>query len=963
MSCRRALGLVLMCAWAVGAARAVDFSAGFAELRAAGLPDVAGAEYVRLDRMDPQVSSSSGLYDLRQDGNAWKTADLGPGRARFVVESAQVLDVADARSARSATNPAPTGALGTWRPANLSNDLNAVTTYLADLAKDEYGQRRLADGNGGAGRLLLWAAHAQRAGFTNQANDIADALFRLVGDSRRVVVQAISEIADGAYIDAYTAFKQQGDRAAFLVALRGLLAQYPAGWQKREAVQHLADLVAGQGAHTNASGLPDGQWSETERRIARSLLEKPADERAMFGWRSGNIWILPAAADDADDSPPVGDSVFSDIQAQGPAILPLLIALVTDSTLTGWGTDDLKMIFGSSYYFSSSEPVEDMNARLFLEMDRPALRSDMARKFLEPLLISGEKYGSPFARMSAEEFQSECRSWYEAYGSNTLTQLAQVYLEEGSRAQRTAAIQYLLAHAGPEDLVALQTHLVDPDDPNESFQAVMEYAVARGAEARGFVEDYIQRLDAAAQDALANMADAMDSDMDSDDVVDTRGFFLAQYSNQVAQLRGAISATSAADLLRDVAAGKESLESMQVLLAQRMTKMPPGQVLSNVLAAAVAAPDPDTRVALIRFLPRLSVGQGAAMGRSRQGQRVGAPWDLRANADLWRQLLDDQRLTGGNGDPTMTVSDVTAELIQMVCNFDDFMRNRGVMLLGPMGRSLLKQRAMLRLDGRTEIDLPPLPQAAIVAPQRTAELAAEMLNAGPATNLAAVLADVQPGEWLALMEREGTNAALRTAWLPLANKVVGVICITGQPPLALQSMVGQVLSRTLVEAVQDHCRKEVMAGCNVMAVIQRLPCLQGLQIVIADPKLIPNRGDFDLPPQLNARQPTLVAWLHLPGFEMVQTEWSLGPAAEVLNAPAPVSGPEDLLGDAVNEIVAEIRAEHQQDDADFWSGVDRFCAGQGNLLAPASILWRGWAPTQSPGPESSATQSIQEEIE
>ncbi len=946
------------CIWLAGLIAAFgqtgDFSRGFAKLYDIGLPDVAGAEYVKLDVYPSGMNYDYVWAQLGLSGNAWKL----PGSkvpAHFVHGQTQILEVykpeelskllEEEGKAQGKTNDmakvqrrmrfgmASSGRVsGQWQPANLSRDIQKVTEYL-EKKTDNQNNMDWQLSSGGGGSLFLFAAHVYRQGYTNEAGRMARALFEKAGDKRRILAQGVNQIADGQYTTAYSAFQQTRDWTKFRESLNALATRFPVGWQKAGAVQRLARLIDTQLQTKNAPRIEDKKLSAEDQALATALITKPKDWQRNFSPQS--LWIFTPSANENMGIPVESDSALKRIRDGGLKSIPLLIALLSDSWLTEWSTEDVRG-HTVSWSTSDSNPMdEEMVDRLFRNMNRPATRSDLARFLLSPLLISDEEYSSSIDQLNTDDFRAKAEAWYQEHATNTMKDLAQSYLAQGSRDQKEEALKYLIVVLPKEDLPTLQKYLVDDDNPERSLQNVIDYAAVRGKDATAFVDEYIEKI----RKARENNADE-----EFHENAASRASAMQYFSNQVLQLKNLVAGRSVEDTLKAVATGKEKMDSARLLLIQRLKNAKPDAILEMVLRAAVEAPDPGIRKELIEFLMQTSIGRQKMMAL--YGDATGAaPVEFGLHAELWSKLLEDKRpLTKLSLGPSITMADNAAWWITYLYGTDANIRKSATLTrLGRRGQDLMLEQARLRLEGKSESDLPPVPSADALTSTNRQEMIRSLTAAG-ADQIPAVVAKWNLNEWLAAAEEAGKNTSLNQKLLPIAQRITKADAPADKKIAEkIKGYEGRLLDRKIVEELLDLCRQEVGEGRPLVVIVQRQACLDGVILQIQPPPADDQPGLSRL--FRATTEPTVNGLCYVQGRPSVNASWNLKPKSKPADsgkqAEGKASAEDDLLNQALSELSVEAGNDQDNEQTAFWNCLNEIIAGPSSAIDQAVLILSG----------------------
>ena len=271
----RPLSFVLAVAAALAAAaeQAPDprLAAAVAEYDALGLPDVRGAELVRLPTWFLRLHEDPYPEEISPVVTAWMFPADEAGVVRFVLPTGRTLRY-DPRSDDRLRDP------GEWeedadafrvRPGRAAFYAGyALRALPPGFARDAVGRRRLS-----AGGLLLFAAQFARAGRPDDAFRVLDAL-DAAGLRAKASADARDLVLDARTDDLVDAYARTGDRGAFVRGLEANLAL--AADPELHGAVRVRYLLAALDA--DARGVPADRPAVPVAPEIAALLEAVADE-------------------------------------------------------------------------------------------------------------------------------------------------------------------------------------------------------------------------------------------------------------------------------------------------------------------------------------------------------------------------------------------------------------------------------------------------------------------------------------------------------------------------------------------------------------------------------------------------------------------------------------------------------------------------------------------------------------
>ncbi len=953
-----------------------DYSAGFEKFYKLGLPDVSNAKYVKLDVYSNYGPSSMLSYQLRAmgiKGNAWQLKEDKAGKNVFIVDQCRTVELYDyevlskirtkemeekqknekdsKKPVRIEFNFNDDGRnAGKWEDADLKQDLAKILEFLNKKNEDAEGNNRHSydqlSMEGGYGILLLTAIHAYKKGFKDEANQIAGKLFERANEPQKVIGQAMTIVADSRYNEIMDSFFASGDWNALSKDLDALLATFSSGWRNAGAVKMLAANVKKRAAMTAPPELSDPKLTDEDKKLAVEIANADNSKVGQMIYRR-DLWVLPKGKGNRQ---PSQESLNSRITARGMKSVPLLLALLKDDYLTRIDTVRLK---GSSYisnYFNNKSP-EDIANEIYQQMRRPATRADFAYSVIQPVVVS-DRNEYELRKEGPEAMYDACSEWYEANKDKSPKELAKAYLTDDNSSHKSEAMSFLIKNGNEEDYKTLEKMFLEGEATEHSnVQLAMMYAQKRGEKAKDFVEKMIKKIE--------EIKPEDDADQGNKD------YMKRWTAETIKNLKDSISTTTAQDVVNDILSGKAKIDESTMLLMKKLARMNKEDAEKMMLNAALQAKD--TQMSL-RFISFANPGMynryddfgdeeeedvdvvGDAAVASEKEKKEEAP----QNIELWKKLLADSRTVEGPGaDGKFTVGDAVA--MQLDSRLRSISGNNRYKCLASLGYErvmpIIKERALKILEGKPEGELPAYPDSGNIPEEKRQKLIAD-LKASPEPEKA--IAKLSSDELMAVIE-ESDKKPEETAGFFNASCRIGKVDsdLTGNAKIEeMKSAEGKVLDKALLEKMLAVSRELAANGVDMTALVMRKPCLGGVTISFkkVDPKNY-------VATQFGREKGTEA---FVSGICSIQ-----GSKRGYSSATWPLTQPEkkvkdkkktdDLLEEALEEAEADTKDMVVQRQTEFWKSIDEFCAGKGNSLRNAVIMFSAVAEKKpQPEPEKKA---------
>ena len=733
------LTIILLVLFPIATSRALetapspDFSAGFTQLAALGLPGLDGqAKWCA----HPEAGSVS--YELREvaksiKGNAWLLPSAD-GKLRFVpIGGVEIIEPDPAKKGGSARKTEPTIL------QDPSKDVESIVSGLNKLAAKRDPDDRFSYGSrsNNFGGLLLLAAQLHQTGRTELANKLAVAVFGVYPSREAAVDSAIDKLADHFYQQATRAFFESGDLAAYQQTLAALVKRFPRGWSSKDAVAIFLPQLEKQAAGAKAPdpSLPNIAIDSRALEIIRELTEKPPAEpkesdardadsvppgvrhrMRMSGYMGeyggdeyspSSLWLIEESPDPKETKSPLAQ-----LAALKIAALPALAALAADPFLT-----HIPNPTSYSGYYSPDESSDERTLRTYASLNRPSTRGEIARKLLTATLPDPQDELDDADPDTVRELALE---FWKQHKNATREQLAAVFLRDGSRSQASQAATILASSADPNAHKIFEAHILASDQAIGYFQDIQTYLKTRKAAAKPFLDSY------------AKLVRSQTSD---DDMEDNEYRWQVKEAGGVAkilkQLESLVGGQSPRALAVQIAKGKpEDAEAAIRTLTALLEDSSPTKHLFALLEGANAATDATVRA---RFLDATrAVSWNDSVPEDEENAAIIERKLTEPEAVVWRKMLADTREIPDRFNRFLqdqeksTVSELAASAFEYsVSPQNCYKAMQTAPVLSKPASAILVERATARLSGKP---VPPLPDASRVSEDRLALIVSEAGN-------------------------------------------------------------------------------------------------------------------------------------------------------------------------------------------------------------------------------------------
>jgi hypothetical protein len=818
-----------------------DYGRGFAALQALGLPDVAGARYVTL-RTDPRHEVYTPVHEL--DDRAWLIECGEGGQCVFLPlgqgETVNVWDIdavaAARRAGRSAgpgperdTDPANRGRstiFSRWLPADPGRDAQCLAKGLSERT-DQPDDRQDVCGLTG---YVMAAMQFNRAGLKAEANAIFQQLRRFATD-RQLVEGAVGQIAEREYAAALTSFRRTGDWGTLITNMESVVSRFGAISPKGAMAARLLRQARERAARGQPLPLTGTGLTELDRTLAAALLTCTQPLSSLPG---ATLWIpMTAETTPASNSPP---TALETIIRRGMESVPLLMALTNDTYLTPIMPDCFRdgvadfIVWHDIYTTGRAMDLSHGKTDAFLT------RGQIAAALLHGLVLPLEPGSGSYSWSMSYETQGDFRygrvnepmwqpveEWFAECRGKPAAELAHLYVARGTTDQSRKALSWLLTNGSGADLRRVETILLDRALPDSDWEFVRNYTLARGPEAKGFVEEYIS--------ALTNRYQrAPDSKRMKRDDPDRERALSSWWHNE---LRAIVATTE--EWLAGIAAGAGC---RYYFSQERFNSLSPERRLSLVLQFAVAATNRSSRLTVLSLL---CAPYGHPQGSSVGPMVSAAP---RVHADAWRTLLADQRRDvyyGVENDRT-TVADEAASLMDRC--YGPTCRRSCPSSADRRIYAVRRERALGRLQGVPEERLPPLPCSENVPLARRLQLAKEIKDESE-TNVLKRVASLSLEDSLALYEEMDWDPELTRKLVPVLARItrVDVAIADTNVSATVSAFLGGTLDRAMIDTALAIGKRTMATNGQIMIVFDREPGFDGTRVMAFEG--FPEHGIFE----------------------------------------------------------------------------------------------------------------------
>ncbi|HBC86950.1 MAG TPA: hypothetical protein DCZ94_08360 [Lentisphaeria bacterium] len=928
-----------------------DYGAGFEKFYKLGLPDVSKGKYVSFI-FDGSPMEYDDAFISSDRYKAFMLEENKQGKSIFVINNTQVIEAYDKdilenirkeeaeeqkKQGKEINQYFRYGYYGSdekgrrgakWKVADFKKDLEDKIEPLGKHENDRTYE---------FGSLLLTAAHAYRLGYKDEANRLADAVFKSY-PPQQAVTEAIGIIAEAKYEEALDKFYADGNWIEFSKQLEKLLATFKSGWNERPAVMMLAEKAAKMASYTKVLELEGKDLTDEDRKLAVEL--------AGFGRRGGvkvqydleslavlynELWILPVESSD-DKAGDIHESIIDRIKKRGMKSIPLLLALLKDDYLL---KVDRRDIGGLSDPRSLDMLGNDLE-RMYDSIWRPLSRQDIALMLLGPLFNYDDT--SEALKEGKKALIQKYFEWYEQHKNQTPVEIARVYLSDEEGKHRFTAMSFLIKNGKEEDIKFVETFLSD-GGLVENLHLARDFCLERGDKGKEFTEKVLK--------ALQN--DALPEDPEKGFINETRAI-----------LNDLISPQSVQEIMNGIASGKRPFDENRSLLCRKVEKEKPRDIINIFLGGALSSREPWTSAHILWLLDSAIRNYFYNYSRLRYDEDIsGYLPPISESAELWEKLLADTREIKDENERDIhqrivresskrTIGEIAESALESLYGGSETkasrINNNFSEIIGQETlNSITKARIQKILAGVKASELSRYPDANKVSEQRKKEII-EMFKTAKDEDVLKLVASLNNDEKLAIFRDSGRDVLLSETedgniilkfWKP-ANTINS---IESEAPEwndlgVIGGMKGKPLDKATCEKLYDICRSLAREGKTVRIWIQKKACFGGISIRLTK---IPEIKEKESSEEVDDWQDAYDKGYTWSGFNftrynMHEYMWPL----DVRKEENKEIGKTDDLPDDVYTV--QMNAQRKE----FWMMVDYMCSGQMNVLQPLTITFTGY---------------------
>ncbi|HBC86948.1 MAG TPA: hypothetical protein DCZ94_08350 [Lentisphaeria bacterium] len=906
-----------------------DYGAGFEKFYKLGLPDVANGKYVYLSwGLIEDYDESPGRNGIKYSSN-WLVKENKKGLSTFIVSGCYKVDVYDSDYLKEikeeeSLEKKSLGMGGPdvsedddrrgakWKDADLKKDIDKILLYMDLRKNDKYSPIEKYEW----GHLLIFAIHAYRIGYKDDANRLAHALFNLTSPTpQEVVTEAIGVIAEVSYEEDLLKLYENGSWVEFSKKLDTFLSNFTSGWRGLPAVRSLAEKARKMASYASIPEIEGKDITDEDRQLALELagfglkgVDKNEVDENSFKSLHRELWLLPEG-EKVKGSGGRQENVIDRIKKRGMKSIPLLLALLKDDYLL---KADILYLKG---------PMDFEREMLYGTLRRPISRQDLALCLLEPLLNLSDIYES--LKEDRQVLFKRFSDWYDEHKNETPVQLARFYLAEGDYSfHQEKAMYYLIKNGKEEDFKYVEKYLLGAD-PVICLNLAKEYFLARGGNARGFAGKMLEKLN--------------DNPDENDKSIRTAITIFRDYQ------------LSAKEIIGEMVSGKRPFEGSNELLSIKLKEEKPEDVLGMLLNAAITAKDSDLSAKFIEFI---SFGMGGYFYEGYNTPSGGRLPPIKGTLELWKKLLADTRPLDGQKlesyleSKVGTVGEMTALILEMLygnyyetasgCGLNDMQSYMAIILGKDTIRNITRARIEKILEGVKAEELPKYPNAANVSNARKKTII-EQVEKAKDDDIAKLISSLTDEEKLVIYYEEDNRPEvdnLFTRFWKVANNVSNLESeVPEWNDLKGLDIGGRPFDKATCEKLLEISRKLALEGKAAKIEVKRKPFFGGVTIrmsrIVEDLKAMASKDgkeDEIEHPYDKGVVSGVIAFCHFMDFCL---DWPLKDKKQELG-----KTDED---DEENDPMLKIRKE-------FWVRVEEFCNGKKDILGSAYIEFKGWPP-------------------
>ena len=981
-----------------------DFSKGFAKFEKFGLPNVKDAEYIKVDLYSSAIYCSEIFsYQAKIEGNAWLLSEnkksgkadivLNQGAVATVYDQVKLLNEMAKKRAEEAkkhkkkniksgivnisfTDMNDDKLVGGWKKANLKKDVERLIKYLRkEMQKEHFW------GRDSLGSCFLFAAHLNQKGMKKEANELASLLFEAGKGKRIVILQALNTLADAKYDVAYANFKEDHDWEKFAENIKNILNLYKSGWKKSPGVKILAERLANR--KVDIENLKKLKVSKENLELINKILSGKVGKLSKGNW----IFNTPrktkteAEVGDIDEPSPV-----SKIIRKGMDAVPFLIKLLGNQTLIPADKNDLtrgRSGFVSHSYSSSQQQSAE---QIFMKLKRPMTLGEFAKSLLEPIVLQDEDSNSDLDEIVQEstddeinDFRKLCQKWYKENKGKSAVELAEEYLHDGSRKQKSRAVSYLLNHKVKSKYNLIEDFLLDENERSGSWsdsrfmdKLAIRYAGMRGKEAKAFAEKYIAILDPdgilrkEAQEKKSKkktkekknkdssddpFSDSLDNTF-SDNVSDNDGLSKwekKQILNKIEKLKGLTSDESIEDVFNNLLSGKKVLTpNLKIILTERlnMSDKAVDEKLAFILNNALSALEKKRMKLFTSFMDMavrcssqnyISSYNSFSINFDDDENNNREKPDPTKNKDLWKKLLENSSLVGEFKEaPPTTIGQSVPEYYDAVYKCKNSFFSLGI---GDQIKEFARLRILKKLTGVPDDKLPKIPVIKDLSEkERDTKIKSVIKKVKDAQDKKKCVNSLSLEELILLQLGLDKDNKLNIELAKIANQITKVeTSMSGAKKF--KKFAGKPLSEAMIEELRLFAFNALKEGKKIYCRIYRGSALDGISIFINE---IPEDKVFAELKNKDAKI-LLSGLLKVPGAFNIRAYWPLTKEVKEKTSEKDVAKDEEdeLFRDMEEEIIDESKDFYSKKQASFQEKIKLFAEGKFNALFAGGVYFQG----------------------
>lgn len=724
-----------------------DYKIAHEKLIALGLPAIPqSAKWISLPNHN---DDNQRQLDFKNKGSAWWFTPAGHTTSQTLawgaVSSSELTKEAEQK-------------LQTAKLPNLQDDIAQMQKALVNLKKNQTDQMREIFEYSGRiaplAKVLIFATQLRQVGQVDAANSLTHELLTLSpAHNDHIIDTVISQLAEAQYKSITQQFSKDHNWTTYYENLRAVIARFPRGWTKRDAValclEQTAQRARGEQppalvisnpklqSLANELLLPPPEKTATDNELTFhgvDLRQYPKSEHENVkqqiltaiaqGYNvdeEGNddafrqLWLLEKIEVDANSD------AITRIQSMGLDAIPALAAMVEDSTLTHLLNQDGG--YDQDIYFNS----ENDPKQLYKSLNRPMSRGEIAVRLLA-LTLPNEN--NSLDSIPPADLATIAREFWKKYKDGKKWDMALAFLA-GDEQQQRAAISALAESEEPAAYALLEKSILNMPSAIEHFNTILEYLRKNPKADPRFIEEFKNKLSAAAVAKGNDRHSYFESDKERKDHFDGMLKRIDMLTNKQTPQQ-----IIAEILVSEPKTAEAAIESLMDILSNE----PALEALMLLLQSAINAKDPAISIAFIQGAANLEFEHDSNIRQLSDAERT-----------LWKTLLEDKRATnveGPNGKDASSVSDVASSILYYTVAGEAYHEIRQwATVLKTTQEELIQSRAKNIVEGKP---LPPWPDAKNVSADRMKEIVHSINGKNP-QEILAIIDKLTPDETAAWM--------------------------------------------------------------------------------------------------------------------------------------------------------------------------------------------------------------------